>query len=327
MSLMKCTIHTSGQQPLQFSRELPAQFQGPLLPGGNVFSASGSFGELCIQEFDGGDFVFRYSVLHTNEPVELSVQSHHSGLHAAIMLRNGMTPVFATGEKVQLRERQFTIVHAHEPKAFIRFQGNQNFICFETLLSPELYTHILKDFPELLNVLKEPPANRADILVNPAKWTDEEVSEHIRYILTYSDPARWRRTYFANRVSDIVGKLVIAHLNKKNATNNINQEHEKKAYALQRLILDNLDKHILIKDLARKMGSSESTLKRVFSIVFGMGIHKYRIYKRLQLAIRLLHEGKSVKETAAKTGWRSADLIDAYQNVYGTTPGAARKKA
>jgi AraC-like DNA-binding protein len=58
-----------------------------------------------------------------------------------------------------------------------------------------------------------------------------------------------------------------------------------------------------------------------------MGIHKYRIYKRLQLAIRLLDEGKSVKETAAKTGWRSADLIDAYQNVYGTTPGAARKKA
>lgn len=323
---MKCTINTPSNRPLQFSRKLPPKFSGPRLPGSDVFSVIDSFGELCIQEFDGGNFILRYSVLKTTKPVELNIQSHYSGLHTAIMLRNNIKLRFATGQELELRERQFTILYAGEPKASIRFPGNQQFVCFETLLSPELASTVLKDFPQLTKILKEPPVDRLNILVNPAKWADDEVKEHIRYILTYSDPAKWRRTYFENRVCDIIGKLVLRHLNKKNANHNLRKEDENKAYALQRLVLDNLDNHILIKELARRMGSNESTLKRIFPIIFGKSIHQYRIYKRLQLAIRLLDEGKSVKETAAQTGWRPADLIKAYNKVYGTTPGASRKR-
>jgi len=323
---MKLTIESISHRTLKFYNELPIKFLGPRLPGGEVLSASGDFGDLCVQEFDGGNFIVRYSVLQTNESFKLNLQSHHSGLHATVMLRNGIHPVFASGQEIEIDERQFTIFCAHEPRIILDLPGKQQFICFSALISHELAASVLKDFPELIDSLTDIPKNRVDIWVNPAKWTDEEVGEHIRYVLTYSDPVKWRRNYFENRVWDIVWKLVALHLNKNAEDDSLSRDDKQKADAVQRLVLDNLDKHLLIRELAKQIGVSESRLKRVFTIAFGMGIHKYRTVKRLQKAIQLLNEGLSVKETAAQTGWRPADLIKAYHKVYGTTPGATKKK-
>ena len=97
---MKLTIETLSHSPLQFYHELPAKYPGPRLPGGQVLSASGDFGDLCIQEFNGGNFIIRYSALKTKESFILDVQSHHSGLHATMMLKNTITPVFKTGGQI-----------------------------------------------------------------------------------------------------------------------------------------------------------------------------------------------------------------------------------
>ncbi len=323
---MKLTVETLSHKPLQFYKDLPLKYPGPRLPGGEVLSASGDFGDLCIQEFDGGHFVIRYSVLQTKESFVLDVRSHHSGLHASIMLKNHICPVFIGGEELRIKEGQFTIFQAHQPGATVKFSGQQHFICFETLLSPEWTASIVKDFPELSGLLATSPPPHPEVWVHPAKWADEEVREHIHYILTYSDPAKWRRNYFENRVWDITWKLLALHLNSDTGEESLTDEEGEKARAIQQLILDHLDQHLLISELGRKVGASESRIKKIFRMVYGMGIHQYRIYARLKEAIRLLNEGMSVKEAAAATGWRPADLIKAYYKVYGTTPGTIKKK-
>jgi AraC-like DNA-binding protein len=324
---MKLTIESLSHKPLQFFNDLPSKYPGPRLPGGEVLSASGDFGDLCIQEFDGGNFIIRYSVLRTKEAFILDVQSHHSGLHAFIMLKNSIAPVFKTGEKIEIAEKKFTLFQADHPSATVNFRSQQHFICFETLLSHELATSLISDFPELAaSLTAHPSSGHTDIWVDPAQWTDDEVSEHIHYILTYSDPVKWRRNYFENRVWDITWKLLALHLNKDIEEEEVAEVEMEKAQMIQRLILDNLDQHLLIRELSKKVGASESKLKKIFKCVFGMAIHQYRIAARLKEAIRLLDEGKSVKEAAAATGWRPADLINAYYKVYGTTPGTIRKK-
>lgn len=323
---MKLTIQSLSHKPLEFSKDLPLKYPGPRLPGGEVLSATGAFGDLCVQEFDGGNFTMRYSLVQTSESFQIDVQSHHSGLHTVIMLRNNITPVFKTGEQIRIDENQFTIINAHQPVATLQFPGHQHFICFEVMLSNELALSILNDFPGLQKSVERTQPGPPGIWVNPSRHTDEEVREHIRYILTYSDPVKWRRNYFENRVWDIVWKLVMLYLDRPPLAHVQTKEDTAKAYALQRLIINNLDKHLLIRDLAKEVGSSESKIKRIFSEIFGMGMHKYRIYHRLQKAIKLLNEGKLVKEAAAETGWRPADLIKAYYKVYGTTPGSAKKK-
>lgn len=324
---MNITIESLSHKPLQFYNELPLKYSGPRLPGGQVLSASGDFGDLCIQEFDGGNFIIRYSVLRTTESFVLNVQSHHSGLHASIMLKNSMTPVFKSGESVKIGEKEFTLFQANQPTATLNFRSQQDFICFETMLSYELAGTLIKDFSELSTFLAEnPPVGYYDNWVNPAKRTDEEVGEHIRFILTYSDPVKWRRNYFENRVWDITWKLLSIHLNKDTNDDELTGEEAETAEVIQRLILDNLDKHLLIRELSKKVAVSESGIKKSFKRVFGTSIHQYRIYARLKEAIRLLNDGKSVKEAAAATGWRPADLIKAYYKVYGTTPGTIKKR-
>jgi AraC-like DNA-binding protein len=215
-------------------------------------------------------------------------------------------------------------VYAHEPKATVNFLGRQQYVCFEAMLSQTLITPLLTHFPDASFSL-EPSIAAPHIWVNPAKFTDSEVGDHIRYIFSYSDPEKWRRNYFENRVWDIIWKLLALYL-KEPYEDRAAREERQKAYAVQRYILDNLDEHLLIKELAQKFTLSESGLKKLFSKVYGMGIHEYRIYERLKKAISLLDGGFSVKETAAQTGWRPADLIRAYFKVYGTTPGTMKRK-
>jgi AraC-like DNA-binding protein len=322
---MKLTIESLKGNRVKFSDNLPGQFAGPRLPGGEVLSATGDFGELCIQEFDGGNFVIRYSVLQTKENFAFDAHNHYSGLYTLIMLKNEVHPLI-DGKELKIDEGQFTLIEARDADFKLDLQGMQQYISFEALFAPLLAKSIFEDFPEMSDALHDLPELGPNVLVDPAKWIDPEVRDHIHYILTYSDPVKWRRNYFENRVWDIVWKLVAIHLNENPEGVSITETEKQTAYDVQRLILDNLDKHLLVKELAHEVGMSESGLKRIFAIVYGMGMHEYRIYERLKKAIELLNGGLSVKEAAARTGWRSADLIRAYYKVYGTTPGSAKKK-
>jgi AraC-like DNA-binding protein len=308
-----------------FKKELPEHFPGPRLPGGEVMAANGKFGVLCIQEYDGGDFLVRYSFLETNEPVRLDAISLHSGMHMVMMIRNGVDLVFETNS-IKIEEGQFTILLAEKPNAIVSFEEKKQYTSLEIIVSDSMAQSILSDFPELLASYQKPETGPPIIWVDPPEWTEEEAKDHIHYLLTYSDLPRWRRNYFENRVRDIMWKQIVSWLKMETSENKTHRDDRRKVNKVERLILDNLDKHALIGELAKEVNMSESKLKRVFSKVFGMGIHQYRIYQRLKKAVQLLHEGMSVKEAAAKTGWNSADLIDAYTKVYHTTPGTIKKR-
>jgi AraC-like DNA-binding protein len=322
---MKLSLESTSHQLLEFSRELPEEFPAPRLPGGEVLFTAGKFGWLGIQEFDGEGFIIRYSVLQTNEPFHLEVVNHFTGVHAIIMMRNDITPVFDNDPAVSIGEGQFTLLIEEKLVGRVEFAAQQQYICFEAMLSHALAGSIFNDFPELsdkMNSFKKLP----EIIVNPATWVDDEVRDHIRYIFTYSNPEKWRLRYFKNRVWDIVWKLVALHLDNDPSRLDIRKTDREKAYAVQRKIIDNLNEHALIRDLAQQVLTNQSHLKKIFSKVFGMAIHEYRIYERLKKAIQLINEGMTVKEAAQLTGWQAADLSKAYFKVYGTTPGSIKKK-
>jgi AraC-like DNA-binding protein len=295
------------------------------LEGGEVLTASNDFAKFCIQEFDGGNFLMHYSVVETKAAFAVNARRLYPGIHALIMLKNEVSVDLINGKNFKLSEGQFTLLHADELNMKIRFPQEQLYICFGAVLSPELASSLVRDFPEFSAGIKHEPFIGNDILVNPPAWTDEEVKEHIRYVLTYSDPQKWRRNYFENRVWDIVWKLIGLQLKQEQFNAPITEDEKQRGYSLQRLILDSLDSHIIVKDLARKVQSNETAVKKIFSRMYGMGIHEYRMYERLKLAIKLLNEGMMVKEAAAEAGWAVSNLIRAYKKIYGTTPSTVKK--
>jgi AraC-like DNA-binding protein len=314
---MRFGVQSLSHSALVFTEDLPTAFTGMRLGGATVQSATGSFGSLCIQEFDGSNFMIRYTVIVTEELFTVRFKSLFNGLHGFILQHGDIVLAINDAVSLEIKDGQFTLLHAPEPEFEISFQPHQQYILFEILLPDVLAIELAGEFRQLhLPFSKIKP----ELWVNPAQYIDEEVKDHIRYILHYVDNPAWRRNYYDNRVWDIGWKLLAIHIADE-MPNEISEEELQKARAVQKLILDNLDKHLLVRELAKKVGISESKLKQIFTKLYGMGIHEYRIQQRLKLAIVLIQEGKLVKEAAAMTGWRPADLIKAYFKIYRTTPG------
>lgn len=74
--------------------------------------------------------------------------------------------------------------------------------------------------------------------------------------------------------------------------------------------------------LGHAVGASPRTLSRLFRDETGMTFPQWRTQLRLQHALQLLAEGRSVSRVAAACGWSSASaFIDTFRRSFGRTPG------
>lgn len=323
---MRLELITLSHEQFEYKEDLPPHFTGPLLPGSQRLFVSGDFGEICVQEFDGGDYLLRSWFVRALENFEASFKSLFSGVYVEIMQRNTISAVIKKSEVIHLTDGQFTMLHASEPEVEVNYKAKQRYLGFEALLTPAMAQEIQSAFSTSASTVRDYSPAIPIVWINPPQWAHHEVHEQIRNIFNYSEDPGWQRDYFHKRVRDIYWKLLAQHERSIKGSPILTAEEQEKAGYVHRLIIDNLDKWLLIPDLSRQAGISESRLKKIFQKAYGMGIHEFRIYQRLQVAIRLLNEGKLVKEAAAATGWRAADLTKAYQKIYHTIPSAHRKK-
>ncbi|MFJ5927196.1 AraC family transcriptional regulator [Kitasatospora sp. NPDC092948] len=81
-----------------------------------------------------------------------------------------------------------------------------------------------------------------------------------------------------------------------------------------------------LAELGRAVGAAERTLSRLFRRELGLGFPQWRTQLRLQHALVLLAQGRSVTSTAAACGFRSPSaFIEAFRHAFGTTPGRHRQ--
>jgi AraC-like DNA-binding protein len=75
--------------------------------------------------------------------------------------------------------------------------------------------------------------------------------------------------------------------------------------------------------LARRAGTSERTLARLFRAEFGMTYPQWRTSTRLFHAMVALAAGATVTETAHRCGWATTSaFIDTFRRTMGQTPGS-----
>ncbi len=77
-----------------------------------------------------------------------------------------------------------------------------------------------------------------------------------------------------------------------------------------------------LAQLGTAVGAGERTLSRLFRRETGLSFPQWRAQLRLQHALKLLAEGRSVTSVAAAAGYRSPSaFIEAFRLAFGTTPG------
>lgn len=88
---------------------------------------------------------------------------------------------------------------------------------------------------------------------------------------------------------------------------------------------ENISRPCTIKDLARKSGINECSLKRAFKFLYGQPIHSYIIDSRMGMAYKLLERGENVRETAFRVGYNDASSFSrAFKRKYGYTPAGIK---
>ena len=107
---------------------------------------------------------------------------------------------------------------------------------------------------------------------------------------------------------------------------NLTGRDRKNVINAQLFIHDHFQTHLIIKDIARVIGVSESKLNRDFKKMFDIGIHRYIINYRLQQVTKLLNESTlTISDIAIRCGFTCAGhLSRRFVEVFGTTPRAYR---
>jgi transcriptional regulator GlxA family with amidase domain len=89
------------------------------------------------------------------------------------------------------------------------------------------------------------------------------------------------------------------------------------------LVVANVQQPRTLAWLARRAGTSERTLGRLFRAEFGMTYPQWRTNIRLFHAMIMLAGQASVTETAHRCGWATASaFIDTFRRAMGQTPGS-----
>ncbi len=100
-----------------------------------------------------------------------------------------------------------------------------------------------------------------------------------------------------------------------------NEEREK-ILDVQRIIVNQIDTPLTIRELSRMVGMNECYLKKGFKAMFGKSIHEYRQYERIELAKSMLQQKNlSVNEVAFQLGFGSASHFStSFKKIAGIKP-------
>ncbi len=94
-------------------------------------------------------------------------------------------------------------------------------------------------------------------------------------------------------------------------------------YEARDIIAGNLNEHIPISTLARRVGINQTKLKTGFKQLFGRTIFDYAIELKMNLAVKLLEEGRlSLSEISEMTGYSHPNHFSyAFKKRFGLPPG------
>lgn len=110
-------------------------------------------------------------------------------------------------------------------------------------------------------------------------------------------------------------------------TNGMLQQINKISPEIVKYIEENLYENITLQELAKKSFYNPSYFSTVFKAVYGKTLTEFIHEKRIQEAVRLLHESEnSVEEICLKVGYRDKkQFYKVFKEQMGKTPGEFRK--
>ncbi|WP_290796238.1 helix-turn-helix domain-containing protein [Flavihumibacter sp. UBA7668] len=305
-------IDTKLSCKLEISNTLPAGFPGCRITEHPICTYWFPQGYLTMQEIQSDNFIFSYNILYTQRPFPYNSQLDPA-YEAILFCLNGSTSLTLTnGLEYAIAANQW--IKVSSAKGISLNNGTEPFV---ELVFLQFKGDLLNEMQELFPLLNNHIPNE---FFDKTHFTPLDSREYIQQILNCKYESELRKHFIDNRVEDIVFNILVS-VNGENPIKEINQEDYEKIMLAERLLSEDLIKQRTLKSLAEEIGMGLTKFKQLFKQVYTFTPPDYQKKIRLAKAISYLTEGYSVKESAYKSGWRPAVFIEAFKEVYNTTPG------
>lgn len=310
---MSIKWHTVSHPDLEFDTYIPAGFPGIRVPGSTILSSSGNFGQLCLQAYKHRDYSIQYSVLNLAEPFIFQGKGSEKGVYARIVLENHIDHKIKGAGDLYIREGQFSMISALAPEAKIIFREPQQYSSFDAFFSIRFLKRVLQNLPEIQRFFGKLLFRHTQILVEPPRPANKETHQLIDTLLHVPDDE--------TRMTKLLTQLLEQLEDRRKVKRIPTRDELEKIYEAERIVAEDIRKHYLIPELARKVETNDFTIKNGFHYAFGLGPYGFLTRKRMRLARRLLQQKVSIKTVALETGYRTtAEFSFAFKQYYKVKP-------
>jgi AraC-like DNA-binding protein len=300
--------------PLHFRNEFPRGWNGKRLPGSELLCYEGHLGTIVVQEIKTPQFVLRFFNLRLLSSLTL-LSRLEQGWQSILSYKGQMDYSMHKQSFASLKDGQFLLFHAEDEEELkLRFWGGEETQFLAMLYQPEVYHSWKHLFPGLEGKdrsrlsLPSPIPCRTGLMDAVMALFYEKVEPYLI------------ETYRGLKISESLFYMLLQTHHPLGGKVPTPWEDAAAAKAKE-LILKDLRVHLSNKEIAGALDIDRSTLSRAFRLAYGMGMHAFLIRARFELAKELLSQGLSLKQVAAKTGYkRSSTLSYEFRKYYGYSP-------
>ena len=311
------------QANLAWENSLAQKSTAVLLPGGELMSASGPFGTVCLQEYPGNGYLIQYNHFDLLKPFSLKTSMPVVGWQIQMLLQGNPAMCKTNKKEWLLYKNQFSIFRTTGIHSLFLEQGQH--INFNIFIEDSLLQSLLPFFPDVNNKIIA-ATNQPGLLLRDPLWISWDILEQVQSVLHCRFVHNLRVFYVDSRLKDILFNILVLLSGTPPKENELLTGEMEAIHLAEQIISTDITKHFLIPALSKKVQLNEFRFKIAFKKVYGVGPYEYLIKLRMAKAKELLKEGKSVKEVAALTGYRPSDFTVTFTHHFGITPGTLKKR-
>lgn len=275
------------------------KYLGILLPGAEVRQSFSKAASLTIQELETPLFTIGYRLLKIFSKTKFTVKEKAIFRLEAVL--SGEMEVSVNGKKIKFRAGEYRLTDV--PLFTALLKKNSSCSIFITHYSAEILRQSGIEFAP------SPPQRMPGIMANL-----------INEVLHNPYTEKLRDFYYENSVRE----LLFFHLAQREISlpGELLNKDISLIYKADSIISSNLRQHYTIDELSRLSGTNKLKLKKGFRQLFGMGLFRRLLFRRMEQAKLLLETtDKSIGEIARLAGYdTAAGFIHAFRREFGLTP-------
>lgn len=323
---MPIYLHSNPGFQIEFRRDMPDDYRGPLLRGSRILHYAKDECKLIIQEIVTEFFTMRLNVFRFFETIALDSSSSKKGIHSRMVLKGNLSHKIKGAGKIFLKEGEFTMIWADEANCHCKFDKDIEYTTFDVFYAPEFFEELVILFPELQNIVHT--GKVINLVRNPAFITPV-MHNVVQQILQCPFDEATRQFYFDLKLREYLYIMLEHTYQKKFFKYRINRFEKARVIKAHEILLEDLSKKPpTIRELAAKVSISEYRLREGFNQLFGLSIFECLQEARMERARQLLlGTNEPLKNICLLTGYsRMTNFITAFRTRFGYTPGSLRRK-